>query len=230
MAHRRVTVTIPSTTGVPRDAVQNTFHFTTPTSSDLPSTTAELESIRDAIVDFYDGLHDLEPYLPGGGSLRLSLVFHGVTLVPTLTIRIYRCETEIAVGASPEPIISYTVSITAFSSAFTALPTEAAICLSFRGTTDTGIPIARQRGRVFLGPLSANVATTDAGHVVVNTGVRATLAAAGAALRAWATAGVNWVVWSHTELSAFPVAAGWVDNAFDTQRRRGTDATQRLTW
>jgi len=26
------------------------------------------------------------------------------------------------------------------------------------------------------------------------------------------------------------VTAGWVDNAFDTQRRRGEDASSRLSW
>lgn len=230
MAHRKVTVTIPSPTGVPKDAVQNTFHFTTPTATGTPSTTAELEAIRDAIVGFYDTPHDANPYLAGTGSLRLTIMFNGLTISPTLVIKIYHCETEIAVGASPEPIITYTVSITAFAGTGAPLPTEVAACLSFRSTIDTSLPAARQRGRIFLGPLDGNCATVTANHVVVAPGVRAVMCAAGAYLRGFATAGIDWVVWSHTALQAFPVTAGWADNAFDTQRRRGTAATTRTLW
>lgn len=229
MAHRRVTVTIPSLTGIPHDGVMNTFHFTTPTASELPSTTAELEAIRDAVVGFYDNVNDAAPF-GGSGSARLTVILSGLVLQPTLIIKIYRCETEISVGASPEPIITYEVTITALPTVNLPYPTEVAVCLSFKGVLDTAIPAARQRGRVYLGPLHFGVGNMLGSRLVVPAGYRANVAAAGSWLRAYATAGINWVVWSHAELAAFPVAAGWVDNAFDTQRRRGTDATTRTIW
>lgn len=230
MAHRKVTVTIQSITGVPKDNVTNTFHFTTPTPSGEPSTTAELEALRDAVVGFYDHQVDTIPY-GGVDTARLSRILSGFTLTPTLTIRIYRCETEISAGLSPEPIITYVVNISAFTGApYSGLPTEVAACLSFKGVFDNTIPAARQRGRVFVGPLHHGVLAISTGRVVLGAGDQALLAAAGNWLRAFSTAGVDWVVWSGTELQAFPVAAGWVDNAFDTQRRRGTDSTNRRVW
>lgn len=233
MAHRRATVTINSLTGVPKDAVVNTFHFTTPTGSGSPSTVGELESIRDALVAFYDTTVDATAYGASGDN-KVGVWLSGISLTPTLTIRIYRCETEIAVGASPEPIITYEVDVDDFGGGgTTSLPEECAVCLSFRGVLDTSLPAARQRGRVFIGPLTSlgvgPLAVVGA-RTRVSVDCRATLAAAGAALRTWAVDGVEWVVWSHAALQAFPVAAGWVDDAFDTQRRRGPAASLRTTW
>lgn len=229
MAHRKAVVIIPSVTGVPKDAVQNTFHFTTPTASTTPSTTAELESIRDAIKDFYDTAHSTTTW-GGSGSVKVTAALSGILLSPTITIKIYRCETEITAGASPEPIITYTVTLGAFNTTQPPHPAEVAACLSFKGTLDTAIPAARQRGRIFLGPLHNGTGGVTANKLVLTTAYLATFAAAGNALRAWATAGIEWVVWSHAALQAFPVTAGWVDDAFDTQRRRGTVATTRTVW
>lgn len=228
MAHRKVVVTIPSVTGVPHDAVTNTFHFLTPTPSGTPSTVPELEAMRDAVKGFYDQVVDSAPF-GGSGSARLTVILSGVVLQPTLFIKIYRCETEIAVGASPEPIITYEVSITALPTANLPYPTEVAVCLSFKGLLDTSIPAARQRGRIYLGPVHL-VGNMVGNRLVFPAGYRANVAASASWLRAFSTAGIDWCVWSHAELQAFPVVAGWVDNAFDTQRRRGTDATARTIW
>jgi hypothetical protein len=49
---------------------------------------------------------------------------------------------------------------------------------------------------------------------------------------AWAeltTAGLSHAVWSSADDTAYPVIGAWMDNAFDTQRRRGVDATARDT-
>jgi hypothetical protein len=46
-----------------------------------------------------------------------------------------------------------------------------------------------------------------------------------------ALAGNNdWCVWSVADQIAVPVANGWIDNAFDVQRRRGVDYTSRTLW
>jgi hypothetical protein len=41
---------------------------------------------------------------------------------------------------------------------------------------------------------------------------------------------VTWVVVSQVGIEANVVTAGWCDNAFDTQRRRGNDPSARDTW
>lgn len=40
----------------------------------------------------------------------------------------------------------------------------------------------------------------------------------------------GWVIWSEKLEQSFAVAGGWVDNAWDTQRRRGMPATTRTLW
>jgi hypothetical protein len=40
----------------------------------------------------------------------------------------------------------------------------------------------------------------------------------------------HWVVWSEADQDAGSVFDGWIDNAFDTQRRRGVQASSRTTW
>jgi len=37
-------------------------------------------------------------------------------------------------------------------------------------------------------------------------------------------------VWSRAAHATFPIVRGHVDNAFDVQRRRGVDASQREVW
>ena len=109
------------------------------------------------------------------------------------------------------------------------IPTECAICLSFQGLRSSGFPQARRRGRVFLGPwgATANSSGRPAGALVT----QITVAAATLKSTAAAISGVGgWAVWSVTDQAAVEVDNGWVDNAFDTQRRRGVDATSRTTF
>jgi len=42
--------------------------------------------------------------------------------------------------------------------------------------------------------------------------------------------GWDWVVYSPTNGNTVNVDNGWVDNAFDTQRRRGLAVTARTNW
>jgi hypothetical protein len=45
-----------------------------------------------------------------------------------------------------------------------------------------------------------------------------------------ASASWDWVVYSPTDDAYHEVANGWVDNAWDTQRRRGYKPTSRTTF
>ena len=40
----------------------------------------------------------------------------------------------------------------------------------------------------------------------------------------------TWVLWSRANNAMFNVVGGWVDNAFDTIRKRGNAPTARTTW
>jgi hypothetical protein len=106
------------------------------------------------------------------------------------------------------------------------LPTEVAICLSFQGPKISGVPQARRRGRVYIGPLNTNALHTDGRPVAALVTALSTagdvLLDAGGAPLTW-----DWSVFSPTSGTSVIVTNGWVDNEFDTQRRRGRKATGR---
>lgn len=110
-----------------------------------------------------------------------------------------------------------------------SLPTEVAICLSFQGTKQSGFPQNRRRGRVYIGPLAQSINSTGR----PSSGAQSQMASAAETLCAnLKAAGVpgELSVWSHVDGAAVPVDNGWVDDAFDTQRRRGLQSTSRTTW
>jgi hypothetical protein len=121
------------------------------------------------------------------------------------------------------------------------LPSECAICLSFHGDT-TGLatdvpggapgprgdthPAARVRGRIFIGPLNQHVQSSGSPTRVSAT-VLGDIVGSAMALH---TAMPSWSVWSRKNANTKLVTGGFVDNAFDTQRRRGEKASGRQTW
>ena len=110
-----------------------------------------------------------------------------------------------------------------------ALPGEIALCLSFQGVRSAGFPQARRRGRVYIGPLST--ACNSGGRPIA--AVMTAMGTAAATLRSQAAviSGTGgWAVWSVTDAAPVEVDNGWIDNAFDVQRRRGVDATSRTTF
>jgi hypothetical protein len=119
-----------------------------------------------------------------------------------------------------------------FGSGTVNLPDEVACCLSYSADPVSGIPIARRRGRVFIGPLCANVlggsslnteSVPDSGFISTVTKAAGDLASIALA------AGYVWSVFSPTLNAAAPISSAWVDNAWDTQRRRGNRPTSRTT-
>jgi hypothetical protein len=104
------------------------------------------------------------------------------------------------------------------------LPNECACVASFYG--DRNLP--RSRGRIYVGPLAANAGIADGGDVRVAPGLRTAIANACQTMAAYVLP--QWVQRSTVNGALHVVTAGWVDNAFDTQRRRGQKATTRTTW
>jgi hypothetical protein len=146
------------------------------------------------------------------------------------------------VTGSPVQTALWTLGPTASASPGNlALPREVALCGSFHGdlsgVAEEGAgdtrPRARRRGRIYVGPL--NVAATDSTNGSANGGALPSgffigrLAAAFAEFTAAAIEdeGGRWVVASRADNAVYPVTAGWVDNEFDTQRRRGLDPSAR---
>ncbi len=110
------------------------------------------------------------------------------------------------------------------------LPSEVATCLSFQGSKAAGFPQARRRGRIYIGPLDTTALDANgrpsSAMLTAITSAAATFKSTIAAL----ASDTAWSIWSPTDGAAVPVANGWMDNAFDTQRRRGIDRTTRTTF
>lgn len=136
------------------------------------------------------------------------------------------------------------------------MPSEVSCCLSFRNNSGSvpgggnfGSPLAQRRGRIYFGPCSVDMSQPD-GSIVPRP--HATLIdrlnAAAFGMIDPTPDDNEWVIYSRpfagrpfTErpnkkpLPALPARQGqayfveqsWVDNAWDTQRRRGEKATAR---
>lgn len=123
---------------------------------------------------------------------------------------------------------------TSFGGGQVALPSEVACCLSYAAAPASGVPIARTRGRIYIGPLSTAAITplTPTGVARPDSTFRQTLVDAGKKLaNDWA--GLSpvslWVVHSTIESTPRGIVRWWSDDAWDTQRRRGDKPTSRVT-
>lgn len=142
-------------------------------------------------------------------------------------------------GPLGSPVASRTFGFTAATGA-NGLPAEVACCMSYQRTYGTDVefngsmrPRARDRGRIFLGPLSYEALTQDGTTkelYIASTMQTVVTKAAQKFLHddplanSW-----SWIHFSPTEWTWDAVTKVWCDNAFDTQRRRGVDPTTKTT-
>lgn len=211
----RAQVTIPRATGVPEDAITNTWHFD---GDDVNETDAAYHSaVMSGLTTFYNSI---DQFLSGMAS-------------PTATVKIYDMR-----DATPRvPEFTGTIALTLGTGLW--MPAEVAICLSFQAAAASGVNQARRRGRIYLGPIDHDATyTQNLGDVRPTSTCRDAIAAAADTLHNGialpVTGQVKWAVYSPTTDvtdtidNAFnDVDNGWVDNAYDTQRRRGVAPTLR---
>nr|CRY96813.1 hypothetical protein [uncultured prokaryote] len=198
MADYITQVTLHTASGITADYVTNTWAF--------ESSVSTLAGLHSDLFHEYDLIHTLL-------SSTIAQVGHEISSYDR---------------ADPIPRAPVLTTFHSFATATgsTSLPTEVALCLSFQGSKVSGVPQARRRGRVYIGPLY-QAASDTAGRPT--SGVRTSLAAMGAHVKAFAANGY-WQVWSTVNNSPTLVVDGWIDNSFDTQRRRGVEATARTTF
>jgi len=180
----------------------NTFWFSTVVA------TTPYVAIGTAIQDAYN---EVVSYFPG----RMNQNGH--------IIKMY----DIADPKPRAPVYETTFGLSSSPSG-NSLPAEVALCLSFQGERQSGVSQARRRGRVYIGPL--DVAGSDADGRPTSGLVNAVVDM-GESLWADSNAATDWswVVYSRVDEDVVAIDNGWVDNSFDTQRRRGLDPTSRTT-
>jgi len=199
--------------GLPEDRYVNTFNFS---GAAEPGHVAAADLIKNMLQDFYT----LPPPDGGGNALQAYMPNFVADLAQ---VRVYRWQDAVPreaqirtypfAGAAPAP-----------------LPSEVALCASYYATRN----LPRQRGRIYLGPLTTFGLLSLPGQPSRPAlDLVATLAAASKRLVVQSEAnGLSWTVRSAVGAVATfsKIDNGWVDNAWDTQRRRGEDATSRTTW
>lgn len=106
------------------------------------------------------------------------------------------------------------------------LPDEVALCSSVYSVRN----LPRQRGRIYLGPFNSQAIDLATGRP--KSVLRDVIAGATNRLANESDIANQWVVYSEAGIApqSFTVTNGWIDNAWDTQRRRGVASTDRQTW
>jgi hypothetical protein len=208
----RVQFVLRGRTGLPEDKYVTTWAFQT--IDGLPPTVGQNVAAKDLVAEFFTGVT-----APQTQSVRSLL--GGQVDQPLTEARVYRLGDSIPRQPTIYPINLGTITAT-------SLPSEVAVVASFFSTRN----LPRRRGRVYIGPLASTaMATATNGVNTPALVIRTALLESMRRLRSAAPAqGLNWSVLSQVDAVMRPITAGWVDDAWDTQRRRGEGATGRLTW
>lgn len=210
-------VRLPYTTQLPRDVAVNTFW--TLGGGDRLDQAVEAEV---AITRFYN-----EDNTNNHLSYWLSPLISrqpGACIIQTYDLA----------DPQPRPPISQVFFQLGAPGTNTSLPMEVALVASFHGEPAAGIRQARRRGRVYLGPLITAAAESGSNqpsrpHSTFIVDVRDACSRLASELNGEDDA-PQWIVHSRVSSNNAPVIGGWVDNEWDTQRRRGLDPTARTTW
>jgi hypothetical protein len=212
----RAQLVLSGKTGLPEDTFVTTWAFKTASGSVDGAHRQQVASM-------------LENWLTGVGA-------NGNSIVNMLGEQVLggvgagRVKTYDLGGLPPRNPTTFTFDVPAPAPS-TSMPAEVAITCSFRGSVST----PRTRGRVYVGPLAgtSTVKTSDGatGRQFVSSVARLTIVQACQRLRAYPRPEFpTWCILSQRNLNLVEVEGGWVDDAFDTQRRRGLDPVGRTTW
>ena len=204
-------VTLGRDSALPEDQVVNVFHF----DASGP-TGGQLDDIADHLITFYKDVNTTPA--------RSVASFLSSDLSGSIVVKLYNLSDTVPRA----PVLEVATTMTVGTGQ--SLPAEVALCLSFQGAPLSGQPQARRRGRVYIGPLDIECLTTDpVGRPVQE--FMDTLGASADRMQTDSNASSTpWGVLSVTDNQLVEIVDGWVDNAFDTQRRRGEAATVRNVW
>lgn len=212
----RATTVFPYASGLPKDVSENTFSF----FSDLPSDPAIRTEVVNRLLAFYNSVH-----APGTAAI--------CTFISPIVQRA-QCRIKLATINSETGLQSGLTEERAFALGTTpsgaSLPLEVALVASFRGPTSGGsLPLQSRTGRVFIGPLTSS-SQSAAVDPIPSSGLINAMLGASKALAEQSDTDAVWTIWSRKYEALSGVTTGWVDNEWDTQRRRGNEATSRSAW
>lgn len=206
---------LPNVSGIVEDGYVNTFHFETP-GADVSG--GDAAQIVTAVAEFYVDVRTTDAV--------------GQYLGESISRVASACQVKVYDLGQAEPRVP--IDIGSFTMPAPAsgdeLPSEVALCLSYKGQIIAGDVPARHRGRIYIGPLTTGAASFATTPCRPLGALQTDLLDAAEALQDAATlGGFAWVVYSRVDAAPYIINDAWVDNAFDTQRRRGAPPTSRAT-
>lgn len=210
MAQLLAMVNLEHTTGVPADRFVNTFAFVGGPGGTVPGA-GMIDEVHSALQQFYAAISN---YIPS------SLVNESQSQIKYYDIAAPKPRVPLDTRSFPGTLGSGNV----------AGVEEACICISYQAHITSGMNPRRCKGRVYIGPLISGTSqiATD-GRARPSSTVIADLALAATGLAA-SRPNSQWAVWSRMDGTLRPIERGWVDNAFDIQRRRGAPPNSRTLW
>lgn len=188
----------------PQDVFTNTWHFSTVSGL----TTALGTEIVSKLAAFYNAID----------------VYLSPVLTTELQVKLFNLD-------DPEPRNPFEPGwgfpiVHAANS--TGLPEEIAACMSLHAALPH---TARRRGRLYLGPLADTTLTKGADSTPAEVNPTFRTAVQGAAnTMISSNASTPWVIYSQADGIARNVTGGWIDTAWDIQRRRGILPRGRTTF
>jgi len=185
----------------------NTWHF-----KHVLGPPEDFDNVRDMLRDFYTSV-------ASGQATSITEYLSRQSLSGKWTIKAYNLD-----DVKPRyPVYTSSDMLTLPNNE--AMPTECAMVVSFQAEKVAGEKQARRRNRVYIGPFSTSA--IDEGMLAPNLVESTLFAARGLFNAAESSTSWSWKVYSPTDDNELPVNDGWVDNGWDTQRRRGVRATAR---
>lgn len=207
MALMRHDVVLPYSSSLPEDVSIQTFWTK---SSETPEIQAIAAS--EALADFYT--------VAGGAAEYPSIDYY---LSPVMDYSSNACTIRSYDMGDPEPrtpVLEAPFTLNENTGTVGGAE-EVALCMSFHALFEAGVPKARRRGRVYLGPFNSDVGEVVGSRVLPSTGVVDSIRQQAATLLLALRGTVEWSVYSRVDDEAHVVVGGWVDRQWDTQRRRG---------
>lgn len=213
----RAQVSISLSSGIPEDAIVNTFHFDQDDNGILPPPDTSYDAVLTSLQQFYGTFDD---------------VLFPASVASVADVKIYDMR-------DPLPRVPRRVdSIPLANSGGDALPGQVALCCSFAGTYISGTAPASLRGRVYLGPIAVDAGVMANGQFRPRGTTRDLVADGGTSLitpNDVQGSSLTFAIYSPTldarganiDDSFNDVQRGWVDDRFDIQRRRGAAVTTR---
>lgn len=219
MGHAMVEAVFPYPSGLPRDVSINTFHFLTgeptvggTTAADLNTWILTLYNIVDGPAQVYEIGRYISEYIDRDDP------YYKIYDVDTATGTM----TPVAGG------VHIPLTIPAALSGI-SMPNEVALCLTYGGVTPL-IPLARQRGRVYFGPFQNELDEDGDNRPDPSERLQRDIAEAYLnCLTAELDLSVSHSVYSRVDRELYAIAGAYVDNEWDTQRRRGLPSTNRYS-